>query len=328
MRFFNALTMKNSTGSDIMIEHRSLPISRILSANCRNFSCFRELEIFDFDERLNYIFSESSDSRKAAVDLISNALSPNLYSSNKIDENKTGSLIEITFVAGEKYCFLRRVIVQGSTTDLHLYVEEDNETKFYRDGEVIGFLASLIPIKIIKSRYSEGGKLWKFFNYDETESSSPPIELLKLLQGILRKNYNSETKKQIVIGDGYLDILYGGSTGSVMEFDLQNSKLWWYISEIGKLICDLDESPNKVIIIEELDAGVNKETYEVLVEIIEKISTTYGIQFIMTTSIEPQFNSDSHNAIFLPHFGSQRKSNNKLRKSWKNIYKVKKQWKW
>ena len=105
-----------------------------------------------------------------------------------------------------------------------------------------------------------------------------------------------------MIGDGYLDILYGGSTGSVMEFDLQNSKLWWYISEIGKLICDLDESPNKVIIIEELDAGVNKETYEVLVEIIEKISTTYGIQFIMTTSIEPQFNSDSHNAIFLPHF--------------------------
>ncbi len=321
--------MKNSTGSDIMIEHRSLPISRILSASCRNFFCFRELEIFDFDEGLNYIFSESSESKKVAIDLISNALSPNLYSSNKIDENESGSLIEITFIAGEKYCFLRRVIVQGSTTDLHLYVKEDNETKFYRDGEVICFLASLIPIKIIKSKHSEGGKLWKFFNYDETESFSPPIELLKLLQGILSKNYNSETKKEIVIGDGYSDILYDGCTGSVMEFDLQNSKLWRYISEIGKLICDMEKNPNKVIIVEDVDNGVNKETYEVLVEIIEKISTTYGIQFIMTTSTEAQFNFESQNTIYVQHIESRRNSNNRQRRrpSWKNIFKVSKQWK-
>jgi hypothetical protein len=68
--------------------------------------------------------------------------------------NSNQSLLELKFIAGGKVHFLRKV-VQGQeyTIDFHLYIDEEDETKFLLDEDAIEYISNLEFDSIKNVRY-------------------------------------------------------------------------------------------------------------------------------------------------------------------------------
>ena len=288
--------------------YHSIPITKILSANCRDFFCFRELEIFDFEDGLNIIFGNNGSGKSTSVRMISAALSPNTshdWDFTTRNDSAKGSLIEIKFIVEGKICYLRRVIVQGTTTDLHLYIDTGNEMEFLRDNEVVRFLAKLKRINVIKANNFDKRRFWITFSNDSTPKEKTSTEFFKLIKKILSQKRNAADNNLVLLIEDIessIDSFYEehvfGSSLRYKDSPGGYSRLWKIIGDLGRSNADFVASDSsKVYIIDQADQYLRRAEYQILLEILDLLCTEYNLQFILTSSHRLPTNSNKHNYI-------------------------------
>ena len=127
-------------------------IFRIHSIAIRNFRSLTGLHTFNFESGINVITGGNSSGKSTVMDAVEIALSPSTdhgmfsYWQSKSD---VASLIEITFTAKEQFHYLRRVIQNDRTTDIHLYVGNEEGIFLQRRRSI------RIPRRVRHIYYSE-----------------------------------------------------------------------------------------------------------------------------------------------------------------------------
>jgi predicted ATP-dependent endonuclease of OLD family len=313
--------------------YHSIPITKILSASCRDFFCFRELEIFDFEDGLNIIVGNNGSGKSTAVRMIVAALSPNTshdWDFTTRNDSTKGSLIEIRFVVEGKICFLRRVIVHGTTTDLHLYIETGTEMTFLRDNEVVRFLAKLKPINVIKTNNFDKRKFRITFSTEPPSKDKTSTEFYKLIKKIISQKKNTLDKNHVLLIEeieSSMDSFYNEHViGSSLRYkDLPGgySRLWKIIGDLGRSNTDLVASDSsKVYIIDQAEQYLSRKEFQILLDILYLLSKEYDLQFIITSSRKLASSLTKHNYIDISRIEAPKQYSTNLSHSLKRLNKL------
>ena len=273
-----------------LIEDQSIPVQRIISLACRDFMAFDGLHTFEFDEGVNTIVGGNSSGKTSLITIISQALSRTFsltwggrwYNRSDIGE----SLIEMKFIAGDQEHYLRRVLQGSTTTDIHLYVGTGENQTFYRDGGAMMYLRKLKPISTI-NEFDNSRKDFYLWTSGKTVRISPNFSRSKnVINGINRflplahidivkvKLIDDDVMAQYRNGDMFhLSTLTGGDLKTIFVI----AKLYNLLNGIEK------ETASKVILVDELEIGLDKGKINRLYDVIKSIADDFDCQFMITT---------------------------------------------
>lgn len=273
-----------------MIEHHTIPITKIVSAACRDFMAFDGLHNFEFDDGINSIIGGNASGKSSLITLIYQALTPGTSrKSNGLwypNNNSDQSLLELKFIADDKPHFLRRVISGDTTTDLHLYIGEGDDAEFLRDGGVVGYLTKLKPVFM----FDDFGISQR--NSHSLRSINPPYnnhlppyrdeliekvnKILPLTGSTVSKLVKSGTDVMAEYQDGKIMHLSGLSGG--------NTRIIFVLTKILYLLEEIKEKNlSTVILIDEIGMGLDRSAIRGLNEAIKAISSQHDCQFMITS---------------------------------------------
>ena len=273
-----------------LVEDQSIPVQRILSVACRNFVPFDGLHTFEFNEGVNTIVGGNSSGKSSLITIISQALSRTFsltwsgrwYNKNDVQE----SLIEMRFIAGDEEHYLRRVLQGSTTTDLHLYVGTGEKQIFYRDGGAMKYLRKLKPISTIGG-FDNSRKDFYFWTNGKTVNVNPNFSKSKeVINGINRflPLAHSAVAKLRLIGN---EVMAQYKNGELLHFSMLSSadvKIIFVIGKIFNLLEGINKSSSsKVILVDELEIGLDRSKTNGLYDIIKSIAEDYECQFMITT---------------------------------------------
>ncbi|MDE0954730.1 MAG: AAA family ATPase, partial [Candidatus Poseidoniales archaeon] len=248
-----------------MIEHQTIPITKIVSAACRDFMAFSGLHNFEFNDGINSIVGGNASGKSSFVTLIKQALSPDTsHRSNEQwypNNNSDQSLLELKFIADGKPHFLRRVISGDTTTDLHLYIGEGDGIEFLRDGGVVDYLTKLKPVFM----FDDFGRARNEF-YTSSSRNKANInpffphrdELIEKVNKILPLT-NSAVSKVFKSGTNVMAELRHGEIADLSMLSNGNVRT---VFVLAKVLHQLDEIKEKnlstVILIDEIGMGLDR----------------------------------------------------------------------
>jgi len=272
-----------------MAEIERFPVTRIHSLAVRNFRSINELQTYEFTDGLNTISGGNMDGKSAILNAIKIVLDPEIKHrcSSFWGFGFMGqtSLIEITFTANQKLHYLRRVISNDNTTDIHLYVGE-KYSHFYRDGEASEYLMQIIPpsnsilntpwqvrFGFIRSSDSmiDDERNYKF-DQEELEFVN---NLLDLVDTDVKKLYNKKLNTYCVFRDGSETKFQHLSSSEQLFFTL--------IGNISHNISRVGENKTKVVLIDDFDRALGKELKHYTCEILRVIARLHDLQIIVTS---------------------------------------------
>ena len=276
-----------------LVEDQSIPVQRIISVACRDFMAFDGLHTFEFDEGVNTIVGGNSSGKTSLLTIISQALSRTFsltWSGRWYNRNDIGeSLIEMRFIAGDQEHYLRRVLQGSTTTDIHLYVGTGDNQIFYRDGGAMKYLRKLKPISTI-DRFDSSRKDFYLWTNGKTVRVSPNFlkskNVTNVINGINRflpLAHSDVVKLRLIDGDVmaqyrngdmfHLTTLAGGDVKTIFII----AKLYNLLNSIEK------DGASKVILVDELEIGLDKGKMNGLYDVIKSIADDFDCQFMITT---------------------------------------------
>jgi hypothetical protein len=274
----------------MMVEHETIPIQRIISVACRNFMAFDGLHTFNFDEGVNTIVGGNSSGKSSLVTVITQALSRKM--SNRWDGKwypnyrPEESLIEMKFLADNKEHYLRRVMLGDTTTDLHLYVGNGEERTFYRDGEVIDYFRKFRPITTIDG-FENSRKDFYFWTSGKRTNVNPLFAKSKEhVAGINRflPMAKSGVRQLRVVGNDVMAEFRNGELRHLSTLSGGDGKIIFIIAKIVNLIHRIGQQGlSKVILIDEIEIGLDKSKLYGLYSVIEEIANEFDCQFMITS---------------------------------------------
>ncbi len=273
-----------------MVENDSIPIQRIISVACRNFMAFDGLHTFNFDKGVNTIVGGNSSGKTSLVRVISQALSEHTtqpWTGNWHPTYNPGEcLIEMKFIADDKEHYLRRVMLGDTTTDLHLYVDAENGRDFYRDGEVIEYFKKLKPITTIDG-FENSKRDFYFWTSGSTVNVNPLFskskEHIALINRFLPMAKSGIRRLQIV-GNDVMALQRNGELRHLSMVAGGDGKIIFIIAKIVGLMQKIDKNTlSKVILIDEIELGLDKAKLGSLYGVIEELANTYECQFMITS---------------------------------------------
>ena len=275
----------------MMVENDTIPIQRIISVACRNYMAFDGLHTFNFDKGVNTIIGGNSSGKSSLVRLMVQAVSGSSlrqHSSNRwdINYNHEESLIEMKFIAGDKEHYIRRLMLGDTTTDLHLYVGNGEEQIFYRDGEVIEYLKKLNPITTIDG-FENSRKDFYFWTSGKTVNVNPLFakskEHIALINRFLPLAKGGVSQLKIV-GNDVMAVQRNGELRHLSMIAGSDGKIIFVIAKIVNLIQRIaNKTLSKVILIDEMEIGLDKSKLDGLYSVIEDVANEYDCQFMITS---------------------------------------------
>ena len=277
-----------------MIESKIIPITKLISAGCRDFMAFRGAHTFEFKDGVNYIVGRNGEGKTSLVRLIIQALNPNISYDNTWgnyhihSEMNESSLIELKFIADDKIHHIRRVLLDGSTSDLHLYIDEGENMQFLRDGQALNYLIKLKPISTINNSYQFRSQYRNFFDFSLATSPDAPfddyhIDDLNNILDISSHNFtvsqNNNRELIVTFGNGKVEPL--GNLGR------NDYNCIFTIILLLNIVNNIkDKNLSRVIVIDELDNGIQRKGREAIEAAIDLLSTRSQFQFILTAKFK------------------------------------------
>lgn len=273
-----------------MAKIERFPVTRIHSLAVRNFRSINELQTYEFSDGLNTISGGNVDGKSAILNAIRTVLNPHVKHrcSSFWGFGFMGqtSLIEMTFTANEKIHYLRRVIINDLTTDIHLYVGE-NYSQFYRDGEASEYLMQVIPpsnsilntpwqvrFGFIRSADSITDEDESNYKFDRVELDFVN-SLLSLIDIDIKKLYNKKLNTYCVFRDG--------SETKFQNLSIKEKLFFTLIGNISHNISKVGEDKTKVVLIDDFDRSLGKELKHCTCEILKVIAKRHDLQIIVTS---------------------------------------------
>lgn len=272
-----------------MIEHHTIPITKIVSAACRNFMAFSGLHNFEFDDGINSIIGGNASGKSSLITLIYQALTPDTsrrsnsqwYPNNNSDQ----SLLELKFIADDKPHFLRRVMSGDTTTDLHLYIGEGDGAEFLRDGGVVGYLTKLKPVFMFEDFGISRRSFFSFSSINKAKNNPFPYrdELIEKVNKILPLT-GSRVSKLVKYGTDVMAEYQDGKTIHLEGLSGGNTRIIFVLTKILYLLEEIKEKDlSTVILIDEIGMGLDRSAIRGLNEAIKAISSQYDCQFMITS---------------------------------------------
>ena len=312
--------------TDIMFaESDTIPIQRIISVACRNYMAFDGLHTFNFDKGINTIVGGNSSGKTSLVRVISQALSGrttspwggNWHPSYSTDE----CLIEMRFIADDKEHYLRRVMLGDLTTDLHLYVGEGDGRDFYRDGGVIEYFKKLKPITTIDG-FETSRKDFYFWTSGTTVDVNPLFSKSKEHVALINQFLpmaKSRVRALRIVGNDVMAEYRNGQLRHLSTLAGGDGKIIFVIAKIVNLMQDIENNTlSNVILIDEIDLGLDKAKVDGLYGVFEELANEYGCQFMITSRfVNGRLNPIRANKARIPRYYVD-ESNQNLRQMIKN----------
>jgi len=275
----------------MVVEHETIPIQKIISVACRNYMAFDGLHTFNFDEGINTIIGSNGSGKSSLVRVIGQALSDrkshpwggNWHPNFSSEE----CLIEMRFIAGDKEHYLRRVMLGDLTTDLHLYVDEDDgERSFYRDGQVINYFKRLKPITTIDG-FENSRKDFFFWTSGKTTNVNPLFTKSKeLIAGINQflPMAKSRVRQLQIVGNDVMAEYRNGEIRHLSTLAGGDGKIIFVIAKIFDIVQRIEhEELSKVVLMDEMEFGLDKDRLDGLYSVIEGLASKLDCQFMITS---------------------------------------------
>ncbi len=269
---------------------KSIPVQRIISVACRNFMAFDGLHTFEFDSGVNTIIGGNSSGKSSLITLISQALSRSFSQTwagrwnRNFDTNE--SLIEMKFIAGDKEHYLRRVLLGSTTTDLHLYIDDEGEQTFMRDGEVMRYLRSLKPISTIEG-FEHTRDDFYFWTNGKTATVNPIFSKSKtVIDGVNKFLPLAQTGivKIRVIEDDVMAQYRNGELKHLTSLSSGDANIIFVIAKIFNVLARIEnENASKVILVDELEFGLDTNKLKTIYAAISEIADELDCQFMITS---------------------------------------------
>lgn len=275
----------------VMGKMLKFPIFRIHSIAIRNFRSLTGLHTFNFESGINVITGGNSSGKSTVMDAVEIALSPATdhgmfsYWQSKSD---VASLIEITFTAKEQFHYLRRVIQDDRTTDIHLYVGNERRN-FYRDGEASEYLAEL-GISYYTELTRKYGIRISWTNFPKVYSNSDVIsykfedaKLNEEVSKVLKECYTDISSIFSVDDAPYVKF----EDGSKIRLEQLSTSEIDFIKSIGTLVSYINDvkSENKptVLIFDDYERDFPPKLRNVFVKVLDSITRDYNWQILITS---------------------------------------------
>jgi len=276
-----------------MKETQMIPITKLISAACRDFMAFRGAHSFEFKDGVNYIVGRNGEGKTSLVRLIIQALNPNISYDNTWGNYYSGrenesSLIELKFIADGKIHHIRRVLLGDSTSDLHLYIGEGENTQFLRDGQALDYLIKLKPISTINNSFQFRSQYRNFFHFSLAASPDAPFDEYHIddLNKILKRSNHDFTVSQ----NKNRELIVTFENGKVEPIGNLGRNSYNTIFTIILLLNIVNNIKNKnlsrVVVIDEFDNGVQRKGREAIEVAINLLSTRSQFQFILTAKFK------------------------------------------
>ena len=291
-----------------MIEHHNIPITKIISAACRNFMAFRELHTFEFEDGINTIIGGNSSGKTSLISLITYALSPKedrtwngqWYPEKELNE----TLLELKFIAYGKTHFLRRVMMGDTTTDLHLYIGEGVDTYFLRDGEVVEYLFKLKPVFVFDRFEQSPNDFFAHTSVDKANANSLFGQNDELLQelNLLLTIANINVNRIVKTGDEIVAVHQNGRVVKLSWLSGAHSRIIFVLAKILTMLNKIkEEKLSSVILIDELGIGLDRSAIKSLNDAIKEIARRHDCQFMITsTFVSGRINPIRINSFRIP----------------------------
>lgn len=272
------------------IKRELIPIQKIISVACRDFMAFRGLHNFEFQDGINTIVGGSASGKTSLITVMIQCLSTersrhwtkvwNPYISEK------PSLLEMRFIADDKMHYIRRVMENDNTTDLHLYIGEGKNRLFYRDGEVIEYLGKLKPVFVVDHLEAQRSDFF-YWTRGKTAQINPMFtkskHLIERLNSHLPLINNSISNIEIEGRDVYCRYK-DGSKVHLAALSLGNTKLIFVLGKLFNILTRIEEDDlSKVILIDEIEMGFDRSTLKKMNEVFNKLAEDYDCQFMITS---------------------------------------------
>ena len=268
-----------------------IPIERIISVACRNFMAFDDLHTFKFDEGINTVVGGNSSGKSSLVTLISRALQSDMTKSRRGNWHRDffndEALIEMKFIAGGREHYLRRVLISGTTSDLHLYIEEEGGGRtFYRDGQVIDYFNKLKKITTAND-FENPRRDFYFWTSGKTTNVNPLFakskETIRQINTFLPVPGGNIAKLHLIDND-VMALDRVGELRNLSFISGGEAKMIFLIAKIITVINDVEkEDSSRVILIDEIETGLDKSRINALYETMKSIGEEFGCQFIVTS---------------------------------------------
>lgn len=292
-----------------MIEHNDIAITKVLSAACRDFMAFRGYHNFEFKEGINSIVGGNASGKSSLIALIRQALSPHISShrGSRWGGDYSGtSLVELKFLARGKTHYLRRVIESSDhTTDLHLYIGEGADIEFLRDGEVVTYLTKLKPLLVFDDFQSSRREFYYHLGKSSVTANpifSKSIEMIEDVNRLLPITNCPVTK--IVKSGNDVMAEYDGRLVHLNTLSGGQIKTVYVLSKVLTLLSGMKEKDlSKVILIDEMEMGLDRSAIKGLNEAIKQIATEHDCQFMMTSRfVNGRVNPIKVNRFRIPNY--------------------------
>jgi energy-coupling factor transporter ATP-binding protein EcfA2 len=276
-----------------MKETQMIPITKLISAACRDFMAFRGAHSFEFKDGVNYIVGRNGEGKTSLVRLIIQALNPNISYDNTWGNYYSGrenesSLIELKFIADGKTHHIRRVLLGDSTSDLHLYIGEGENTQFLRDGQALNYLIKLKPISTINNSFQFRSQYRNFFHFSLAASPDAPFDEYHIndLNKILKQSNHDFTVSQ----NKNRELIVSFENGKIEPIGNLGRNSYNTIFTIILLLNIVnnikDKNLSRVIVIDELDNGIQRKEREAIEAVIDLLSARSQFQFILTAKFK------------------------------------------
>ena len=305
------------------IRKESVPIERVISAACKNFLAFDNLQTFKFEPGINSIVGGNASGKTSLIYLIMQAISierdkPWHFTWNPYKINKK-SLIELKFIAGGKLHYVRKIIEENNTTDIHLYVGEGEEIEFYRDGEAIEYMSRFIPIFVVDS-LEANRKDFYYWTSNKTTQLNPKFtnsaEIISGLNQYLPK-FEKSIKEVEVNGKDVWCVKNNGTKIHITAMSGGLIKLIYVLGKVFNILSRIKEKNlSKVILVDELEMGLTNNALKQLNLLFKEMSEKHGCQFIVTSRyVKGRFNPIRLNKPRRPSYYRLDNMNNHLFRS-------------
>jgi energy-coupling factor transporter ATP-binding protein EcfA2 len=274
----------------MMVENDTIPIQRIISVACRNYMAFDGLHTFNFDKGVNTIIGGNSSGKTSLVRVVAQALSESTSNPWGGKWHPTYSteecLIEMRFIADDKEHYLRRVMLGDVTTDIHLYVGKGEERDFYRDGGAIEYFRKLKPITTIDG-FESSRKDFYFWTSGGTVNVNPLFSKSKGHIALINRFLpmaKSGVRQLQVVGNDVMALQRNGELRHLSMLSGGDGKIIFVIAKIVNLMQDIENNTlSNVILIDEIDIGLDKAKLDGLYGVIEELANDYDCQFMITS---------------------------------------------
>ena len=275
-----------------LVGEKEISITKIISAACKNYMHFKGVHTIEFKDGINTIVGGNASGKSSILWMINQAISSERsYFWNRGvwrngDHNRQ-TMLELRFIAGGKEHHLRRVMQSGDhTTDVHLYIGEEKDVEFLRDGEALKYLS------LIKRVHSFDGITASDDDYfmKTTHNGLHYVPNFKGKYELLH-----EVNKALNLTEvGVVRLLKSGGTVmaetrdgrlvALEDLSVPAIRIVFFLAKILAKISEIDRDDlSRVILIDDFEIGLDNSTVSGLFEAMSEISTRYNCQMIVTS---------------------------------------------